>query len=365
MANQEHLDILKHGVEVWNQWRLEHPEIQPDLNGTDLRGTDLREADLSGADFRTANLSKANLREANLDKANLCSAKLNKTNLSKVKLTGAYLTRALLSGASLSKANLREANLDKANLSGVNLYRANLSRANLSETNLHMTIFNRTDLNETDLSYAFMILTIFGDVDLSVVKGLDVVKHRGPSTIGIDAIYRSRGAIPEVFLRGAGVPDSFITYARSLVNNPIDYYTCFISYSNKNEAFAKRLYADLQSNGVRCWFAPEDMKIGDKIRIRIDEAIRMYDKLLLVLSQDSIDSDWVEYEVEAALAKERVGKGAILFPIRLDNTVMESTTAWAAHLKNTRHIGDFEQWKNHDIYQGAFQRLLRDLKAQS
>jgi hypothetical protein len=36
MANQEHLDILKQGLEVWNQWRNEHTEIVPDLNGVDL-----------------------------------------------------------------------------------------------------------------------------------------------------------------------------------------------------------------------------------------------------------------------------------------------------------------------------------------
>ena len=106
--------------------------------------------------------------------------------------------------------------------------------------------------------------TSFGDVDLSVVKNLETVLHLGPSSIGIDTIYRSQGKIPEVFLRGAGVPDSFLDYMHSLVGKPIDYYSCFISYSSKDDAFARRLYADFQSNHVRCWFAPEDLKIGDK-----------------------------------------------------------------------------------------------------
>jgi hypothetical protein len=82
-----------------------------------------------------------------------------------------------------------------------------------------------------------------------------------------------------------------------------------------------------------------------------------------VLSQHSIASDWVEYEVEAALAKEQGGIPAVLFPIRLDDTVMESTTTWAAHIKNTRHIGNFARWKQHYHYQKAFEQLLRDLKA--
>ena len=62
-------------------------------------------------------------------------------------------------------------------------------------------------------------------------------------------------------------------------------------------------YADLQSKGVRCWFASEDMKIGDCLRPRIDETIRLYDKLLLVLSKTSVASQWVEQEVETALAR--------------------------------------------------------------
>ena len=155
-----------------------------------------------------------------------------------------------------------------------------------------------------------------------------------------------------------------IVYLRSLVGKPIDYYSCFISYSSKDQDFAERLHADLQSKGVRCWFAPEDMKIGDKIRARIDETIRIHDKLLIVLSEHSIESDWVEFEVETALAKERKEQRTILFPIRLDNYVMESTTTWAAHIKNTRLIGDFIHWRNHDDYQKALTRLLRDLKAE-
>ena len=118
------------------------------------------------------------------------------------------------------------------------------------------------------------------------VKGLETVKHDGPSTIGTDTLIRSQGDIPEAFLRGAGLPDTFIDYVRSLESvDPIEYYTCFISYSSQDDDFAERLHADLQQQGVRCWFAPEDMDIGDKIRPRIDEAIRLYDKLVLVLSE--------------------------------------------------------------------------------
>jgi hypothetical protein len=190
-------------------------------------------------------------------------------------------------------------------------------------------------------------------------------KAKEPSTIGIETIYRSKGHIPETFLRGAGVPDDFMVYMHSLIGEPIEYYSCFISYSSKDEALARRLYADLQSKNVRCWFAPEDMKIGEEIQTRIDEAIRIYDKSLLLLSENSINDSWVKHEVDTALDKETRERRRVLFPIRLDASVMQSTKSWAAHLRRTRHIGDFTQWENHDEYQKAFHRLLRDLKTET
>jgi hypothetical protein len=191
---------------------------------------------------------------------------------------------------------------------------------------------------------------------------LETVEHYAPSTIGIDTIYRSQGNIPEVFLKGAGVDDTLITYIRSLVGKPIEYYSCFISYSSKDDALARRLHADLQSNNVRCWFAPEDLKWGARTRPSIDEAIRFHDKLLLILSKYSVASGWVELEVKTAMAKERIEKRTVLFPVRVDKAVFESPFDWATEIRHERNIGDFTRWKNHDDYEKAFRRLLRDLK---
>jgi hypothetical protein len=106
------------------------------------------------------------------------------------------------------------------------------------------------------------------------------------------------------------------------------------------------------------------LKIGDKFRSRIDESIRVYDKLMLLLSENSIQSPWVEEEVEAALEKEHQQNKLVLFPIRLDDAVMQTQQAWAASLRRIRHVGDFRNWKDHDAYQRAFDRLLRDLKSE-
>jgi kynurenine formamidase len=100
------------------------------------------------------------------------------------------------------------------------------------------------------------------------------------------------------------------------------------------------------------------LRIGDKFIDEIDTAIRIGEKVVLVLSENSIKSVWVEDEVTTA--EERKRGTTVLFPIRLDDAVVETKEAWAAKLR-VRHIGDFSQWKNHDDYQRTLQRVLRDL----
>jgi Pentapeptide repeats (8 copies) len=126
VANPEHLDLLRQGVEVWNAWRAKEPYVRAELLGADLVGANLREAD-----FSHANLSQTHLREANLVGANLAGA-----DLSWAYFTGANLAGADLTGANLYGADLVVANLTKANLSRVNLSRADLYGAQLVETDL-------------------------------------------------------------------------------------------------------------------------------------------------------------------------------------------------------------------------------------
>jgi hypothetical protein len=291
MANPEHVAKLKEGVEAWNQWRREAPDIIPNLN----------EADFSGANLAGANLGGVNLFGANL--------------------VGAELIQALL-------------------------YQANLSRANLGGA---------------DLTDALLAFTIFGDTNLAGAKGLEACRHSAPSIVDHLTLAQS-GPLPLKFLRACGLPDVLLEYLPSLLNQPIQFNSCFISYSTKDRDFAERLYADLQNKGVRCWFAPEDLRIGDRFRQRIDEAIRIHDRLLLILSNHSVQSDWVREEVEACLEREHQEKQTFLFPVRLDDAVMETDQAWAASVRRQRHIGDFRKWKDYDSYTKALDRLLKDLK---
>jgi hypothetical protein len=333
MADDQQLEILRKGVLVWNRWRETNRPI------VDLSDADLSKIELGSVDvFNHAELHLSDLH-------------------------GTNLVNADLGGATLVNSDLCDANLQGASLAGADLWGAELRNANLRDSVLYDTDFTEADLDGTDFTNAFMDGTIFSRVDLSKAKGLDAVIHEGPCRIDVDTLYRSGDKLPRQFLVGAGVPDSFITYLTSLVANPIEYYSCFISYSSKDQDFASLLHSQLQSKGARVWLATEDLKIGDRFRVKIDEAIRMFDKLVLVLSDNSIESPWVESEVEAAFEKERKQKRTVLFPIRLDDAVMTTEKVWAGELRRTRHIGDFRGWKDPDQYQIAFDRLLRDLQA--
>ena len=113
-----------------------------------------------------------------------------------------------------------------------------------------------------------------------------------------------------------------------------------------------------------CWFAPEDLRTGDKIRSSVDQAIKHHDKLLVILSKHSMKSPWMEKEVETAFEEEQLRNKLILFPIRLDDAVMKTRQAWAADIRRMRVIGDFQEWNQTTSYQKALGRLLRDLKVE-
>jgi uncharacterized protein YjbI with pentapeptide repeats len=324
MANQKHVDILKQGVDVWNEWREDHPKIKPNL-----RSCHLGELNLRGINFSETNLKQCNLWETNL--------------------SGANLSNADLSYGYMRGANLRECSLVEAKLIGCNLGEVSLNSARL---------------DGADFSYALAGDTIFGNVDLSKVKGLETVRYLIPSTLDIRTIIRSQGYITESFLRGVGVPESIIENIPALISamKPIDFYSCFISYSSNDQLFAERLYNDLQGKGVRCWYAPKDLKAGDKFWHRIDESIRLYDKLLVILSKNSVESPWVENEVMAAIEKEHQNPDrTVLFPIRIDEAIMETNIPWAASFRRSRHILDFTKWKRPEQYQKALEKLLKDL----
>lgn len=184
MANEEHKQLILQGVSPWNTWRRKNHNLKltPDLSNIDLTNIDLR-----AANFAFTNLMGANLVFANLG------------------------------GVNGVGANLSEANLHRANLVDADLTRANLTKADLTEV-----IFVETRFKETDFMNSVFAHTILANLDLRGCKNLSTIRHKEPSTLGIDTFLRSKGAIPVEFLRGVGLSESLIEYILSLDDGSIN-----------------------------------------------------------------------------------------------------------------------------------------------
>lgn len=431
MANQEQLEILKRGVDVWNRWRA-HDYFREKIDLRDavlptayLRGANLCSANLCGAKLSSANLTKADLSyaeimDADLNQSDLRDADLRKANFSKsdlrsVRLGGANLREGIFTETRLDMADFmeEEPDIDKlihgyysledldptswghlrwaeffgasfqgAYLVGVDFTGANLTEANLRDANLRRANLHNAILEKSDLTKARVGGTIFSNLDLNVVMGLEDLYHRGPSIITKGTFFRSKGKISEIFLRGCGLSDweieSIKLYNPDLSNYEIDdilykvhdlrasqaiqISSLFISYSHADSLFVDKLEKHLNRKGVRFWRDIHDMKSG-RIETQINQAIEFNRIALIILSKHSLKSEWVEHEVRKARQTEMKTKRAILCPITLDNSWRKSS--WPERIMESLkeyNILDFSIWKDDSKFESTFNKLINGLE---
>ncbi len=180
MANEEHLAILRQGVEVWNQWRQKTSIIIPDLSGVNFSGADLSGVNLSFVNLSGSNFRGANLKGADLGGIDLCAFDFNGANLQWVDLNGANLSRLDLSGFELSGVDLTDADLTEVKLSRANLSEANLSGLNLSEfdfsdVNLRGANLSRIQALETNFTGATLTGACIQDWNINSATNLSDV----------------------------------------------------------------------------------------------------------------------------------------------------------------------------------------------
>jgi uncharacterized protein YjbI with pentapeptide repeats len=382
------------GIAEWNRRRRLAEEI-PDLNEVDLTGVFL-----GGANLKGANLSGVLLNAANFTGVAPPPPFIHRTppeafpatimvdpdatcDSIVIKVRATQEPTAVFVGADLSGAVLANASLDQANLTGVNLTGASLRGAGLNGATL-----TGASLSGADFSGARCSLTVFANVDLVDAKGLETISHGGPSTVGVDTLSRSRGKIPESFLRGCGLaPWEIIsvhlyepeltpavlcdlqyqifdlrTRGRSMING------CFVSYSHRDSAFVDKLRDRLYAEGINVWLDRRDLVAGT-LQDQVWRAIQLHHVVILVLSEDSVASDWVENELDMARTKEKAEGRAVLCPVALDDAwkakvdAKDSPGDPSRQLWRTlgqKYVLDFSHWKT-KAFDEAYQKLLRGL----
>ena len=396
MANEEQLEILKSGVEEWNKWRKSNllpidlrsvALSSADLCGADLRRVDLRNANFRGTNLRGANLSYVDLRYADLRDADLAKVNLVSADLRRADLLGANLFGANLDCAKVGYADLRDVDLHGANLSKASFRSTDLSRATLSDADLRNADLSGADLSNSELRGANLKQAVFHwtniGAKLNAVQGLDETIHYGPSAIGAEALEVAQGSLPDVFLRGIGFkdweilsaklhdpnlrPDEVTDIGYNIINlrtkGPIQVNTLFLSYARLDNGFVEFLEKRLDDDGIRSWRDVHDMVAGP-VQPQIERAIGLNGTVLLVLSKNSLGSDWVEWEVQKArdLQKRLEGEGRrdahVLCPVAIDDAWKDSK--WSGPLMNQLfkyNILDFSKWEDEEAVEKVYAKL--------
>jgi uncharacterized protein YjbI with pentapeptide repeats len=177
MANQQQLELLKAGVNAWNNsLEIAGPRVVYDdgriFPGEPTTKADLRDADLEGADLSGVVLPQADLTSANLRNARMHGAILRRAILHGANLSNAVLNNADLYGANLSFATLSGADFTSAHLFRADLYHVKASRACFAEANLRQADlgdgyyfqanFTKADLTRASLAGSELIRSQFG-----------------------------------------------------------------------------------------------------------------------------------------------------------------------------------------------------------
>jgi uncharacterized protein YjbI with pentapeptide repeats len=304
--------------------------------------------------------------------------------LSNANLIGVDLSKAILLSADLSWAILSEANLSEAQLIYTVLRAVDFRKTNLTASELNGSHLVEAILEGSDFTGMSVIGAVFGGLDFRSVTGLETIRHLLPSTIGTDTLVSSAGSIPEVFLRGCGLSDWEIEIAKLYnpdisneqrdrilyrvhdlqVSQAIQISPLFISYSHADSEFADKIGDRLNKKGIRYWRDIHDMKAGH-IETQINRAIRQNPTVLLILSKNSLNSDWVEHEARTARILEKDLGRDVLRPIALDPTWNSKDNRWPRHVMEQimeYNILDFSTWQDDSKFDGTFRKLIDGLE---
>ena len=348
MATAEHIQVVLQGAKAIREWHESHSDKRFDLAGAKLDGVDLEDANLAGSNLDGASLVGTNLSWSNLTWSEVREADLTGATLDESRLMETYFTRSIIRNARLI---------------GVDAYWADVGGVDFTKSNFEGARWQSGTFADANLESVRCSNTIFAGCDLSQCLGLGSVSHDGPSFVDFHTLVRTldgnaSGKYTDeqmVFFSSAGIPRTMLEYLPGIIEeNPIQFYSCFISFSSANNVFTAKLYDDLTAKGVSCWKYDESAVWGRSTWGNIDRAIKHYDKLIVICSEESLNSRAVLREISRALEKEaaRTKAGArdtdVLFPITIDNYLYDE---WEHEYKADvleKVVGDFRVTERYD-----------------
>lgn len=398
--------------------RAEYAAGSRDFAHRTIAGVRIEEADFSGCDFSGTCFVDCVFARVVFDDSRFTHARFERCNVAQCRFHRADLAHAVLGpawfrGSDFYLASLRHANFDGCAAEDTYLGQADLSEADLGGGRFGGAWFLFTRLHNATL--------VGADLEGASVRGINLVgrdtlaknaallrKTMGESrriremlanltpTVRDIAMSHARAALPagvepaaledipaflqllekqfeplRRFLLASGCePDEVARMTDAADQTRSDYPRVFLSYSSADEAFAAQLHASLTAFGVDAWFAPENMRGGRKIHEQLEAAIAERDKIILVLSADSLKSRWVASEVQWAAAREIESGEQILFPIRI--VAFEAVRQWTlfdadlgqdvAKYVRQYFVPDFTAWQDGEALARQTERFLRDLR---
>ena len=420
MANKEHLEILECGVDFWNKWKKKSGNLVANLTNTEFESKDFEHFDFSNTDFTSSSFNDSRFLEADFSNSILketsfldCHFKKNsfksailesslivfstlascdflKSDCSYSRILNSKFTKCTFNNTKLDTAFLIEnkftdtefynSNLENSNLNGSSFLKCKLSHLSLLKSDFKSAYIIESLLRDCNIVGATFGNTYFSESILENNLNLESTHHNFPSSIDFKTIAYSSN-IPIEFLQGCGLTEWEIELSKLFryelenviindvlyrvydlrANKSIQIAPLFISYSHKDSIFVESLELKLKESGIRVWRDVHEATAG-RLETQIDRAIRHNPILLMILSKNSIESDWVQHEAREARNLEKELKRDVLCPIALDDSWKNSN--WPKRLREQieeYNILDFSDWQDGTKFSRKFSLLIDGL----
>lgn len=89
----------------------------------------------------------------------------------------------------------------------------------------------------------------------------------------------------------------------------------FISHSSEDKNFARKLVSILENNKIEVWIDETKIGVGDSLFDKISDGLMQTDYFILILTPNSVSSEWVKRELKAILMDEIDEKKVRVLPI--------------------------------------------------